>query len=191
MTALCIVLSSCSAPGGGGKKDAAQEIKTEYGSVSSADMTASVKADYGGNEFEYKLKYSGSPESGRLFVLAPDEIAGLEATVSSSGSEMVFDGAELYAGSPDSDGLSPVWALPVLLDAWHGGAVTSSYGDRVGGCSSVALTTEISNTVSQTTWFDAKTHLPLKSEIYSGGSAVITCEFENVSLEYAPGTAAR
>ena len=71
----------------------------------------------------------------------------------------------MSTGKLTEDGLSPAGALPVLIEQWTegyaSGAVYESYGDE----ETLALDTNISDTVKQRTWFDRETHLPVHSEI--------------------------
>ena len=58
-------------------------------------------------------------------------------------------------------------------------ACAETYADM----KTVALDTGVTESISQRTWFDEKTLLPVHSEIWQNGRAVIICDFENVRLE--------
>ena len=96
---------------------------------------------------------------------------------------MEYDGAVLDTGAVTEDGLSPAEALPVLISQWQTGYISGCNFEKLGDSETLAVTTDITETVRQRSWFDAKSRLPVRSELTDGGKTVITCEFENVVIE--------
>jgi len=183
MTGL-LLLSSCAGTAGDGAEKAALNMKTEFNGAAKIEIVADIKADYGDRVYEFKLKYTGGGDGGEITITAPEEIAGLTAAVSLQGGvTLKYDGAELDTGAVTTDGMSPAEALPVLIDQWRTGFVTSCDFEKLGKTDTLAVASDISNTTRQRTWFDSGTLLPVTSEISDGGSAVIFCQFENVILD--------
>jgi hypothetical protein len=147
------------------------------------ELTTQVTADYGERVFDFTLRYTGGAEDGTLEIMQPEPIAGLKATVSVSGGTLEFDGVALDTGAVTKDGLSPAQCIPVLISQWQSGYISGCNFEKLGDCETLAVTTDITQTVSQRTWFDKKTHLPIKAELYDGGVMVIGCLFENIIIE--------
>lgn len=174
-------LTGC-ASSGGGAEELALEIRTEYISATRLDMTLRVTADYGDRVYEYGLKYVGDASSGTLEIRSPESIAGLTATVTADGATLQYDGAILDTGLLDG-GLSPMQAVPLLLSEWQSGYITDCYFETFGDTESLAVSTQITDSETQKVWFDVETHLPVRAEIFSEGSMVISCDFEDIIIE--------
>ena len=180
--ALCFTLAACSnresTP-----ENTAQEIQAEYEKAQSITMLLALTADYGDRVYEYKLKYTGSMDSGDLEVLEPESIAGMTIQISPEGTALSYEGVMLDTGAIAEDGLSPVDAVPLMLASWREGYFSECRNETLFETDTVSAAVEISDTVSLKTWFDKKSSLPLYAEISSSGYAVISCKFENVIIE--------
>jgi hypothetical protein len=179
---LILIFSSCS-PARSGGEQLALDIRTALLKASKLDLTAAVTADYGDRVYRFTFSFSGNADKGELLVTAPEELAGLKATVSVSGGTISYDGAELDTGPLTGDGLSPAEAVPVLISQWQSGYITGCNYETLGDAKTLAMTTAVSETVSQRTWFDVKTRLPIRAELSAGGKMVISAAFANVSIE--------
>jgi hypothetical protein len=176
-----ITLCACSPKTRG--EELALDIRTMMLEADSLDLTTQVTADYGERVFEFTFRYTGGAQDGTLEITQPEAIAGLKATVSVSGGTLEFDGAMLDTGAVTSDGLSPAQCIPVLISQWQSGYISGCNFEKLNDFETLAVTTDITQTVTQRTWFDKKTHLPIKSELYDGGMMVIDCLFENIVIE--------
>ena len=182
MIALILLFTGCASSG----KDAdalALKIRAEYISAAKIETVVNITADYGEKVYPYKLRYTGSSSAGTIEVLEPDVIAGLKATVNVSGGTLHYDGADLDTGALSPDGLSPLTALPVMLNQWQSGFITNSILETYNGTGALTVTTALSDNETQKVWFDAKTHLPIRSEISLDGRLVIACVFEDTTIE--------
>ena len=146
-------------------------------------LTTSVRADYGDRVYDFSFNYSGNADRGHIEITAPESIAGLKAEVSVSGGTLEYDGAVLDTGAVTKDGLSPAEALPVLISQWQTGYISGCSYEKLGDLNTLAVTTDITESVMQRTWFDVKSHLPVQSELSDSGKTVISCRFENVIIE--------
>jgi hypothetical protein len=70
-----------------------------------------------------------------------------------------------------------------LISQWQTGYITGCNYEKLGDTETLAVETPVTETVSQRTWFDVKTRLPVRSELSAGGKMVIATEFGDVSLE--------
>ena len=107
------VLTGCS--GQSKVENTAREIQAEYLSATKLNMMILITADYGSRVYDYKIKYSGDANIGKIEIMEPESIAGLTAEVSVSGTSIEYDGVRLETGSLDKSGLSPLDALPVII----------------------------------------------------------------------------
>lgn len=177
-----IFISSCG-PAKKGGEQLALDIRTSFLKAEKIDLTADVTADYGDRIYRFTFTYTGGADKGEITVTAPKELAGLKAGVSVSGGTISYDGAELDTGPLAGDGLSPAEAVPVLISQWQTGYITGCNYEKLGDTESLAVETPVTETVSQRTWFDVKTRLPVRSELSAGGKMVISVDFGDVSLE--------
>lgn len=179
---LLFFLSSCSASKGSGQ-ELALKIRADLLDASKIEMTADVTADYGDRVYQFTFTYAGSADKGEIVITAPEDIAGLKAKVSVSGGTISYDGAELDTGALTSGGLSPADSVPILLSQWQNGYISGCNYENLGSTETLAVTTAVTESESQRTWFDIKTHLPVRSELSQNGRMVISCTFENVVIE--------
>lgn len=165
------------------KEELAMDIRANFLASETVNMTALVTADYGDRVYEFKMTYTGTGDAGDIKILSPEEIAGLMAHVSATDGTIEYDGAELYTGALTEDGLSPAGAIPVLIGQWRGGYIKTATREKLGETETLCIATDISDTVSQNTWFDTESLVPLRSELYNNGQMVVSCQFADVVLK--------
>jgi hypothetical protein len=179
---ILMLLSSCKNTGQKGQ-ELALEIRAALIKAEKLELSTAVRADYGDRVYDFSFTYSGNADKGQIKITAPESIAGLKAEVSVSGGTLEYDGAVLDMGAVTKEGLSPADALPVLISQWQSGYISGCNYEKLGDADTLAMTTDITETVRQRTWFDVKTHLPIRSELSDCGKMVIACEFEDVVIE--------
>lgn len=177
-----LILSSCQGSKNSGT-ELALDIRASLLEAVKLEMTAAVRADYGERVYDFTFKYSGKADKGELEITAPESIAGLKANISVTGGTLEYDGAVLDTGAVTEDGLSPAAAIPVLISQWQSGYISGCNYEKLDDNEALAVTTDITETVKQRTWFDVKTHLPLRAELSENGKMVIACVFNNVIIE--------
>ena len=177
-----ILLCSCRASKTDGE-ELALDIRTMMLETDTLDLTTHVTADYGERVYAFTFRYTGNAQNGTLEVTKPEEIAGLKATVSVTGGTLEFDGAVLDTGALTESGLSPAQCIPVLISQWQSGYISGCNYEKLDETDTLAVTTDTSTTVTQRTWFDVKTLLPIKAELYDSGVMVLACDFENIIIE--------
>ena len=85
-------------------------------------MEADITCHYDEEDRAYTLLCAYTPESSTVTVLAPANLAGISATVSSGELKLTYEDISLDAGSCSAAAVSPVAALPRLV-----AAVTAAY----------------------------------------------------------------
>ena len=178
MMTLVFVLCACKVT------DKAEKISQEFSNAQKIVVTADIRADYGDKVFDFKITCTDTYEETAIEIRKPDELAGITAVCTDDGYELEYEGANFVTtGVLTRNGLSPAEALPCLIDMWRNGYVTGASEEMYGGEKTVVLDAHITERVTQRTWFDGETLLPIRSEIAQDGVCVITCEFENVIVE--------
>ena len=182
---MTLFLTGC---GGGGGKEAeelALSIRGEYLAMESCAIQASVTADYGQRVYEYEMAVSVNGTETVLTLSAPETVAGLTARLAGEESQLEFDGLSVETGPLDGDGLTPVSAVPALLEAARSGYITACGLEGEGTVLRVDCgdpTGSPGSGVEYALWFDASTHTLTKGEISVDGFRVILCEFSQFTM---------
>lgn len=170
---LLLLLTAC---GGGGKKeeDLTAQLQAQYAAVASATMEADITCHYEDEVREYTLLCAYTPQASTVTVLSPANLAGISATVENGTLSLSYDGISLDAGSYSAAAISPVAALPKLMEAAANGYPSEQSEEAVGErtCLRLACDLESDEGILYTTWFDQETLLPLRSEISADGALV-------------------
>ena len=186
MTALCLCLCACGGKSGTDKMT--EEIKSEYSKIKSITMIVSVTADYGNRVYEYKLRCVGKDDAMDIEVMEPEGIKGIKAHISKDKAGLEFEGVTLDTGELFGDGLSPLEAMPMMLNAWKSGYAMETWKEKINGTQTLAVKYELSKAgnskdTKHVVWFDLKSNLPVKAEILYDGYRVINCTFGNIIME--------
>lgn len=186
MMTLCLLLAACGGGGGAGSTDElALDIRADFIAMNGCTAKLDLTADYGERVYEYTLGLTYAREGETvLTVEAPEEIAGVTARISKDGAMLEYDGVSLETGPLDAEGLSPVSAAPVLLDAAMRGFIAESGLEDVGetACLRVCYRdpeTQPGTGTEVALWFDTATHAPVQGEILSDGYQVVRCTFRD------------
>ena len=180
-----LFLTGC---GGGGGKEAeelALSIRGEYLAMESCAIQVSVTADYGQRVYEYEMAVSVNGAETVLTLSAPETVAGLTARLAGEESQLEFDGLSVETGPLDGDGLTPVSAVPALLEAARSGYITACGLEGEGTVLRVDCGDPTGSPGAGTEyalWFDASAHTLTKGEISVDGFRVILCEFSQFTM---------
>lgn len=188
---LCVLmitlpLAACAGAGrDNGPEEEALTIRGEYLSMTGCSGSAVITADYGQRVYRYTLSFTSGAEETVLTLTAPDTVAGLTARLpTGEGGLLEYDGAILETGPLDSEGLSPVSALPAILEAIRGGYLETCTREDWGNRSVLCLyirDPELEPGEGRTCslWLDRETHAPVRGEISRDGFCVIQCDISD------------
>ena len=167
---LMLLLTAC----GGEEKDPAAELQAQYANLTGAVMEADVSCHYADEDRAYTLLCDYAPERSTVTVLPPANLAGISATVENGTLTLSYEDVSLDAGGYSAAAISPVAALPKLMQAAASGYVTEKSEETVGErpCLRLACDLPDDEGTVYTTWFDQETLLPLRSEISAEGTVV-------------------
>ena len=145
------------------------------------NMTASVRltAMTGGAAAEYllRLSYDGSAVS--VTIAEPELLAGITAVAERGQTEIVYESVRLGAGALDETGLTPVSALPAVIDAIQSGYLELLWWEEPWLCARL----HVSDSSVLTLWLEEDTLAPYVAEIASDGRVVVRAVFEDWTME--------
>ena len=180
-----LLLTGCGKAGGSGAEELALTIRGEYLAMEHCALQAAVTADYGQRVYQYEMAAAVTGQETVLTLSAPETVAGLTARITGEDSRLEFDGVCVETGPLDGNGLTPVSALPALLEAARSGYMTACALEEDGAVLRVDCGDPSGSpgTGSETVlWFDAATHALVKGEISVDGFRAILCEFSNFTM---------
>lgn len=186
MISLILALTACGGPSGGGTaREAAGAIQSQYQDMESFSAQVQLTADYGQRVYTFDLTAEGDGGETVLSLTQPDLVAGVTARMDGEDNVLEYDGLILETGPLDEEGLSPLSAVPVMLEAAGEGYITECLwaeenvlqvrlGDpeRVSGQGREILL-----------WFAADTGALTQGEIWSDGVRVIQCEYTDFTKQ--------
>lgn len=177
-----LLLTGCGKAGGSEAEELALTIRGEYLAMDNCAARAVVTADYGQRVYRYEMAVSVTGEETLLTLSAPETVAGLSARMTGEENLLEFDGVSVETGPLDDSGLTPVFAVPALLEAAKSGYITACALEEDGSVLRVDCGDPAGSpgTGAETAlWFDAATHALTRGEISSDGFRVILCEFSD------------
>lgn len=146
--------------------------------ASEITVRAELTADYGETTEEYLLDVACDGRQTEVTVVEPALIAGVTARARWGETELEYGGVLLGTGPLDADGLTPVSAMPAILDAMAGGYAELLWWD--GGYLAARL--YVGEDSRCTVWLDADTLVPAAAEIASEGRRVVSCTLRDWSI---------
>ena len=177
-----LLLAGCGPAGVSEAEELALTIRGEYLAMESCAARAAVTADYGQRVYQYEMAVSVNGPETVLALSAPETVAGLTARLSGAESQLEFDGLSVETGPLDPDGLTPVPAVPALLEAVRSGYITACGLEEDGtllrvDCGDPEGTPGEGTEISL--WFDAAAHVLVRGEISVDGSCAVRCEVDS------------
>ena len=179
------LLTGCGKAAVSEAEELALTIRGEYLAMDSCAIQASVTADYGQRVYQYELAAAVNKEETILTLSAPETVAGLTARIAGEDSHLVFDGVSVETGPLDGDGLTPVSALPALLEAARSGYIAACALEEDGkllrvDCGDPAVS--LGSGTETVLWFDTATHALVKGEVSVDGFRAILCEISEFTM---------
>ena len=179
------LLAGCGQSGVSEAEELALTIRGEHLAMDRCAARAAITADYGQRVYQYELSVSVTEEETALTLTAPETVAGLTARMTGEENMLEFDGVSVETGPLDGDGLTPVSALPALLETARSGYITACALEEEGAVLRVDCGDPTSTPGAGTEyvlWFDAATHALTRGEISVDGFRVILCEFSDFTM---------
>ena len=186
MMILLLVACGGGSAGGSEEETLALAIRGEYLEMTSCAATAEITADYGQRVYQYTMSVEASEEETALVITAPETVAGITARLKDKDSLLEYDSIAVETGPMDQQGLTPVSAVPALLEETRSGYMRACALEEDGTLLRMDCGDpegEPGKGVETTLWFDADTHALARGEIRVDGFRAILCEFTQFTKE--------
>lgn len=184
---MTLLLCACRAGDSNSPQERALSIRTNY--LSAPGCTAQVKltADYGRRVYHYEGTVTVSDRETLLTLTAPAEVAGVTARLSKESEQLEYDGAVVETGPLSHEGLTPLGAVPAVLEAARSGFMDSSTWETLDDATVLrVLCRDPSLSPGQgletTLWFAPDSGALLLGELTLDGQQIVRCEFEQFTL---------
>ena len=143
-----------------------------------AEFDAAVTADYGDKTYSFGMHCRMEAQGKVTFsVTAPETIAGITGTVSTSGGKLTFDGNALAFTLLADGQVSPVSGPWLLMKTLRSGYLTSCGVED--GCLRIAIDDSYEDdALHLDVWLD-ESDCPKRGEILWKGRRILTVEIEN------------
>ena len=133
---------------------------------------AAVSADWGESTAGYTMAVHYDGQQTTMEILTPELLAGVSATALRGQTDISYDGVILGAGPLDGEGLTPMSAIPVILDALASAYVELLWWDG----EQIAARLYVGEQSVATVWLDGQTLAPTAGEVACDGRTVISCQ---------------
>lgn len=185
---LSICITSCST-----KEDSyhqqAIEARSQYLAMTQGTAQCQLNADYGQRVYDFSMVVNIAQQEGvfttELTLTAPEEIQGIQATQVGFGkdSKLLWEDMILDTGDLSQSGLSPVTAVPLLLETLCQGYIESvSIKEKSSGTVVELYCRNPEQALGQgqeiILWLDPNNYSLLGGEIFQDGVRVIACTME-------------
>ena len=184
--ALMITLSLLSGCGqSNSAEQLALDIRSSYLACDTFSAHACLTADYGQRVYSYEMDVQVLDDATTLTLTQPDYAAGITASIEDGKSSLIYQDVSVETGALDPDGLTPVSAVPALLETVRSGFITSCMLEDSGllrvDCGSPDAP---AGTGTRTTlWFQPEDSTLVQGDILVDGARRITCTFSQVTKE--------
>ncbi len=171
---LCLALLLCGC--GGGEKEQIQTLQSRYAAAQKITVQAEITSHFDGGSRSFTVSTVWEPQGATTTVVAPEEIAGISATVTGEELMLSYDGAALSAGVPMA--LSPAACVPYLVGALSDGYLLEYGSETIDGleCIRAAFDTTAPDgtKILCTVWIERESSVPYYTEFSTDGMVVLT-----------------
>lgn len=168
---LCLLLTAC---GENRARESFESFAEKLRHSENLSFEAALRAEYADKTVEFSVKYVSDVIGCTVTVTKPETISGISASVRDGESSLQFNGMSLDTGELTDFGLSPMSALPMLIDGLRDGYIGSVWEES----GEIAACVEASDELSIQIHIDKYTLAPLYAELISGGEVKV---FANIS----------
>ena len=176
---LCLLMSGC---GGREFAKAREDLAARLDEAECLSFTANIRAEYENKTARFTLSYYEDSDGGKVTVLAPQLIAGVTARIEPGSTSLEYDGVCLGTGELDDFGLSPMSALPMLVQALREGGMNTGWSE--GGFTVLEL--QSCDELVCTVWFDGEAMTPQQAELASDGRVKVFVEISDWQEGFSP-----
>ena len=127
MLGLCLLLSGC---GQNAPRERFTEFTEKLREKELISFVAQLRCEYEDKSVDFTLAYEENSEGAQVTVMSPELIRGIRAQLKAGETVLEYDGIVLDTGPLDDYGLSPMSALPTLIQGIREGYVDSVWEEN-------------------------------------------------------------
>ncbi len=186
---MTLLLTGCGKRDTDNPENLAALIRAEYLALSGWSAVAKLSADYGEQVFDFTVDASWQRDGDTVIVVTePDLIAGITARIREGETYLEYDGAGLSLGLLDVSGLTPVSALPALMECITTGYMARCSWRGEGENRELEVLCRDPNAAPQEgveyiLYFDPATYALNRAEVSAGGVLRLQAQFDEFTLE--------
>lgn len=169
---VCMLLSGC---GSGAAEKRFSSFSESLSQQKSLSFSADLRAEYPDRTLSFTLDYNQDADGQTIRVQKPERIAGIQAHLAPDSETLEFNGLILETGPLDPYGLSPMNALPKLVDALCSGHLESHWEENGSSVFHLVLDDHLSASV----WFEPEQMVPYYAELQSDEIVHVFCTISN------------
>lgn len=170
--ALAVLLCGC----GRGEEETVRTVQSRWAQAQKVTAQVEITCHFDGGSRSFTVSTVWEPTGATTTVLAPEEVAGISATVTGEELLLRYDGAALAAGVPMA--LSPAACVPYLLRCVAEGYLLDCGSETLDGqaCLRAAFDTTAPDgtKILCAVWFDGQSGAPYYTEFSTDGAVVLT-----------------
>lgn len=160
LSLMCLLLTSCSIDRAQESYDRFSEKLNENENLT---FNAALRSEYDDKTVEFSVRYTSDGDGCSVTVIKPELISGISAHVEKGDSKLIFDDMILDTGELTNFGLSPMSALPMMIDGIRNGYADSVWEENGEIIAHIEATDELSIQLR----LDKYTLTPLGAELIS------------------------
>ena len=171
---VCLLLSGC---GSRENEKRFAEFSETLAVKENLSFTSRIRAEYDDRTLEFTLAYQKDADGQTVRVKEPERISGVKAHLAAGSSTLEFEGLILDTGPLDPYGLTPMNALPKLIDTLRTGHLDSTWEET----GSLVCRLILDDHLSVSVWFEPERMIPVYAELQSDETVHIFCEISEWS----------
>ena len=174
LLAISLLLSGCAGKNEEKRFAAFSESLSQRETIS---FSADLRAEYAERTLEFSLDYERDAEGQTVSVRKPERISGIRAHIAPGSGTLEYEGLILDTGPLDPYGLTPMNALPKLVETLCTGHLDSVWEENASLVCHLVLDDHLSASV----WFEPQSMTPNYAELQSGDTVHIFCTIHDWS----------
>lgn len=157
----------------------ALELRARQSLLPDWETHVHLTADYGQRVYDFEMDVTAGEEELLMTLTAPETLAGITARLEGEQGFLDYDGLQVETGPLDGEELSPMTALPALLEAARRGYITGASLQEEGLLRvDIGSREEAPGTGQEfVLWLDPDSGALVRGEISLDGARCILCTF--------------
>ena len=186
---MTLLLTGCGTTKDDSPENLAAQIRAEYLALHGWSSTVAISADYGEQVFDFAVEAVWQRDGDTVItVIEPQLISGVTARIRDGETVLEYDGAGFSLGMLDLSGLTPVSAIPALMNCITTGYMAQCSWQGEEAARKLVVLCRDPNAAPETGTeytliFDPATHSLERAEVAVDGELRLTAQFTDFSME--------